>query len=265
MKKQSLYIVSRPIAWLMTTIALIALSQPVRMLGQQQNNEHHHYKLIDIGTFGGPSSYFDDLSLSDRFGFSPFIFEIAPVLNKEGILAGWADISLPDPNPTFCFSPDCFVSHAFRWQNGTKADLGALPGGASSAALWINSKGLIAGMSQNGVIDPLTGFPELRSVVWDNDEITDLGTFGGNASYASAVNDRGQVVGTALNAIPDQFSFYDLFFFPPGSSNGTQTRAFLWDKLHGMQDLGTLGGPDATANLVNNHGQVAGFSYTSVM
>jgi len=120
---------------------------------------------------------------------------------------------------------------------------------------------LIAGNSENGEMDPLIpGLPEVRAVLWKQKEITDLGTLGGNESFAEAVNDRGQVTGLALNAIPDPFSFYYVLLY--GSSNGTQTRGFLWDNGV-MQDLGTLGGPDTFPNLVNQRGQVAGFSYTN--
>jgi probable HAF family extracellular repeat protein len=244
---------------------LAALAMPVQFAAQEQQKpkpQHHHYQVIDIGTFGGPSSYFNDLSLSDRFGFGCCPYGFAKVLNQQGILAGWADTSMPDPYPGFCFDPDCLVAHAFHWQNGAKTDLGVLPGGASSAALWINANASTVGYSQNGELDPLLpGKPEVRAVLWDRGGINDLGTLGGNESSASAINDRGQVAGTTVNTIPDPYSFFYLLF--NGSSNGTQTRAFLWDKDGGMQDLGTLGGHDASPSLVNDHGQVAGVSYTN--
>ena len=107
--------------------------------------------------------------------------------------------------PDFCFNEDCFVSHAFQWQNGLLIDLGALTPGVSSNSAWIATSGLVAGTSENGEIDPLiSGFPELRAVLWKSSKIIDLGTLNeGNESVASAVNSRGQIVGLALNTISD--------------------------------------------------------------
>jgi probable HAF family extracellular repeat protein len=210
-----------------------------------QDHKYHHYRLVDLGTFGGPASYFSN-------GFDS-------ILNNQGVAVGWADTYTPDPFPPFCFSQDCFVSHAFQTRNGVVTDLGVLPGGLSSQALWITANGLITGNSQNGQIDPLfSGFPENRAVLWQNGTIVDLGTLpqGGYESFASTVNSRSQVVGFALNTIPDPFSLAGPGFFP------TQTRAFLWQDGT-MQDLGTLGGSGAFAYFVNERGQIAGQSYTN--
>jgi probable HAF family extracellular repeat protein len=102
---------------------------------------------------------------------------------------------------------------------------------------------VISGISQNGLLDPLTGAPEFRAVLWKDGNLADLGTFGGNNSCAGAVNDRGQVVGGAATSMDDPFS---LCFGPQ------QTRAFLWEN-GSKQDLG---GPDAIAEYINDRGQV---------
>src|SRR5208282_3846893 len=35
-------------------IAIAAIMIPIRIQGQSEKGSHHHYKLIDVGTFGGP-------------------------------------------------------------------------------------------------------------------------------------------------------------------------------------------------------------------
>ena len=240
-------------------VLLAALTIPKKIQGQSQTGKHHHYKLIDLGSFGGPRSYANQGGDNGAFSNA--------VGNDHGSFTGWADTTTPDPYPNFCFNGDCYVSHAFHWQGGFKQDLGTLPGGASSASAWISANGLVAGTSQNGQIDPLLpGQPEGHAVLWRNGKITDLGVLreGGYESGAAAVNSAGEVTGWATNTIPDPISIAAISgtFFPYEPVVPYQTRAFLWQNGI-MRDLGTLGGPDAFPVGINELGQVIGFSYTS--
>ncbi len=242
--------------WMWTTVVSLfaALAMPVCMTAQDNpsqdhKSKHHQYKLIDLGTFGGPASIVPSFALAS--------------IDSQGSVIVEADTTVPDPYSPNCFQSDCLVNHTGSWQDGLLTDLGTLPGVNSAIPLWINERGVVIGISENGLIDPLTGFPEVDAVVWEHGQIIDLGTFGGNASLANAVNSRGDVTGSALNTTLDPFEAGfgppNYFFFP----GATQMHAFLSKGKEPIQDLGTLGGPDSVGEFVNERGQVAGVSYTS--
>jgi probable HAF family extracellular repeat protein len=229
-------------------VLVTTLPAAAQELPQQNNKKHHQYRLVDFGTLGGPNSY-----LPGGFweGFA------TQSLSAAGTFAGEADTAIPD---TFdvCFNENCMVGHAVQWRGGRLTDLGTLPGTGdlSSAPTWISTNGLIAGLSENGEIDPMVpGFPILHAVLWKHGKITDLGALeGGYESIAQAVNSRGEVVGFADNNVPDDYSIVGL---------PTQTRAFRWQN-GAIQDVGTLpGGTDAVALMVNEGGQIAGQSYSA--
>ena len=225
-----------------------AVALPLQLAAQaptQPVHQYHHYKLIDPGTFGGPSSGLQNPGGLPRAG----------VLNNRGTLAGWANT--PGSDSPYSGFGNCYAGDAFQLQDGVTTDLGRLPGGFDSQVNWISQSGLMTGVGDNGQPDPLSGgaLPQLHGLFWENGSLTDMGTLpeGGYISFPTAVNNRGEVVGNAQNTVPDATPMY--------SGDGTQTRAFYW-KNGVTQDIGTLpGGTDAAAALINERGQVVGWSY----
>ncbi len=199
---------------------LAALALPAPLSAQQ----HMRYKLIDLGTLGGPHSY----GSVNGDGFQ--------LLNNSGVVTSSAELATPDPNAAYgCANPECLQVHAFRWKDGVMSDLGALPVNNNSAGGSINSRGWIAGQSQSSTIDPVVGIPEFHAVLWKHGQIIDLGTLdSGTESLGIYVNDAGQVIGfSTINTSPDPIGFF-----------GFPTHTFIWQNGKKF-DIGTLGGANA--------------------
>ena len=153
-------------------VCISALMTPVWLSAQDagQNHEarHHHYKVIEMGTFGGPASSID------ATGDPPNSF-FNKVLTRSGAMLGGADTPIPDPDE---FAGP-FVNYAFRWANGVQSNLGVLPQNPalgvqapcfncawSTFAFWMADNGFVAGESTDNAVDPLTGFPTSLAVLW---------------------------------------------------------------------------------------------------
>ena len=108
----------------MTLFAVLAI--PLRLAAQEQSDEkerkaHPWFILVDLGTFGGPTSFLDCCAV-----------QVAPVLNKRGTFVGGADTPASNPNYAIfnpLIGPDPYVDTGFKWQRGILTNLGTLPGG----------------------------------------------------------------------------------------------------------------------------------------
>ena len=210
---------------------------------------HYRYKLVDLGTLGGPISY------GSASG------DGARLLNDRGEVSSYADTALPDPfAPDGCFDADCLLAHGFRWKQGKIFDLGGLDDALNSLGDSINDRGWVTGFAQTGRFDAAFVFPSLAdAVLWKGTKIFDLGTLpGGSFSLGISVNNAGQVVGFSDNGVPDPFAS---FFFP----SPNQVRTFLWHSDE-IEDIGTLGGPDTVPGPGCDNqraGLIVGSSFTS--
>ena len=169
------------------------------------------------------------------------------------------------------FSGDT-VGHAALWVNSSSAiDLGALGGPTANSTLaWPvkATNGVIVGISDTGDNQPLDeqfscwpfftpGSPTgkvCKGFRWQDGAMTALPPFpGGFNSYASAANNRGQIVGWAENGIHDGTC-------TPGFQV-LQFRAVIWQPDGSMQELPPLPGDSTSAaTAINDHGQVVGIS-----
>jgi probable HAF family extracellular repeat protein len=209
-----------------------------------QARAQYPYKLIDPGTFGGPSSY---------------VMLPGLPITGDGTVLGQADTPVRDKDWPNCFAcMDRFIQHAFAWRDGRLTDLGALPGNNSSGIFELNAQGVGVGGSENGRTDPYMGGPAQVAVLFKNRKVISLGTLpGGAESFAQDITGQGQVAGNSSNGTPDPFP-NPYVFFPWG----TETRGFAWrDGV--MHDLGTLGGADTLQYAQNDRGQIIGVSYTN--
>jgi probable HAF family extracellular repeat protein len=111
------------------------------------------------------------------------------------------------------------------------------PNGESTIAYDINASGQVAAdLRDEGGVE--------RGVMFHRGVLTELGTLGGLYSNTKAINDNGQIVGSA-------------------QTEAGRWRAFVYTLADGMRDLGTLGGPSSYGLAINAKGEVAGFADTS--
>ena len=252
---------------------------------------------LDLGTLGGP-----DTNSAVAW----------PVKSNTGLIVGISDTNEDNPlGELFSCYPFFATGEAtgkickgFRWEKGKMTALPPFPGGYNSYATAANNRGQIVGWAENGVHEPScnTAFQilQFRAVIWGpNGEMQELLPLpGDNTSAATAINDKGQVVGisgacgvavgdvSAAHAViwehgvPTRIADFGghtwntptainndgvvVGFSLPADQDGTRFyRAFVWTKEAGTKMLDQIDGDVRSAALgINDDGEIVGFSRT---
>jgi probable HAF family extracellular repeat protein len=225
-----------------------------------------------------PGNLHTNLGTLDPNGFNSG----ATAVSNRNHVVGWADIGFNTNVHAFLVTPvngQWYRDANADGVNDLLIDLGTLFGtNGDSAATGVNDRGEVVGWSYNGngdyhgfLIEPLdtnadgvgdTWFRDTSPADGINDLMIDLGTLGGDNSWARGINNFGVIVGEADTSASDTRAFRVV----PEDTNGdgAADRWFRDDNADGandlMQDLGTLGGADSSASRVNANGQIAGWA-----
>lgn len=179
-------------------------------------------------------------------------------VNEEG----WTEIMTwngdPAQDPTF-IGATLVNGRALIGAGGFTLDLGSL-GGKNTWMNWgeINDLGQIVGDSETADPDPngedVCGFNTHRTCrpfLWQLFHMSALPTLGGNNGQASAINNRGQIVGFAENGVVDSSC-------PSGTTNNRLQLPVLWENGNAHALPTVEGDPDGEAVWINNKGQAVG-------
>jgi len=226
------YLRNSRILWV-TTIALACAGN-----GFAQQN----YKITDLGV-NNPTNN----------------FSMVMGLNNQG----WAENMDGFVNPPITSTSTTIANgRAVIGIYGFNIDLGTL-GGKNSWTNYggINDRGEAVGLAETSVPDPdgedMCGFGTkltCRPFYWRYGHMTALPTLGGNNGQASAINNRGQIVGISETTDSD-----------PGCTAGKPGKVIspvLWEKGEARPLPTLVGDQDGFVQGINNRGQAVGSSGT---
>jgi len=167
----------------------------------------------------------------------------ATAVNNRGQIVGWAENGVYDPtcNPEF----QTLQFRAAIWgPKGEMQELPPLPGDTTSAAVAINDKGQVVGVSGDcGIAGG--DVSAKHSVLWENGVPRRIDDLGGHTwNTPTAINNDGVVVGFSL---------------PLDQESTVNYRAFVWTKEGGIKKLDEM--PDTVRSLalgINDNNQIVG-------
>lgn len=201
------------------------------------------WTMQDLGTLGGRECYVSDINnLSQITGTSntasgarhAFLWHDGKMMDIGTLGRDFTEaLSMNDFGQIVGYSsPTGGTWNSFRWENGAMTDSGI----SQSFGVDINDLGQAVGYRSNSV-NGVTAF------LWGKNTSSDLPTLGGDFTWARAINNSDQVIGTGT-------------IFPAPSED---KRAFLWEGGT-LTVLGTLGGNESSAYAINKTGQIIGTS-----